>query len=82
MDQKQFEARLVALDADYQEQKSEIEDQIRNLRIELENELAIHDKNVHDCKVKINIKESVLSGFRKEYMRKKADLYYEFAKEQ
>lgn len=82
MDQKQFEARLVALDADYQEQKAEIEDQIRNLRIELENELAIHDQNVHDCKVKINIKESVLSGFRKEYMRKKAELYYEFAKEQ
>ena len=49
---------------------------------ELENELAIHDQNVHDCKVKINIKESVLSGFRKEYMRKKAELYYEFAKEQ
>lgn len=82
MDQKQFEARLVALDADYQVQKADIEDQIRNLRIELENELAIHDNNVHDFKVKITIKESVLSGFRKEYMRKKAELYYEFAKEQ
>lgn len=81
MDQKQFEARLVALDADYQEKKAEIEDQIRDLRIELEKELAIHDQNVHDCKVKIKIRERVLSGFLKDYMRKKAALYYEFSKE-
>lgn len=82
MDQKQFDARLVALEAEYSAQKREIEDAIRDLRIEIENEHAIHDQHVHDCKVKIHIKESVLSEFRKDYMRKRADLFYEFSKEQ
>ena len=80
MDQKQFDAQLVEIEAQYIAYKTDIEEDIRNLRVEMEQECALHDQRIHDIKMKITVKESVLAGFKKEFIRQKADLHAEFSK--
>ena len=80
MDQKQFDAQLVEIEAQYIANKTDIEEDIRNLRVEMEQECALHDQRIHDIKMKITVKEIVLAGFKKEFIRQKADLHAEFSK--
>ena len=75
MEQKDLEARLVALGAEYGKKKTAIENQIRILRINLEEQTRQYNEVVCEIKKKIYSLENDLSEVKQEFHCKRSDIY-------
>ena len=80
MEQKQLEAYLVALEAEFAE-KNAVEDVIRQHRMDLESEFLHHNRTVSEIKMMIMSKEKDLAALKKEYICRKAEVYSRFAEQ-
>jgi hypothetical protein len=81
MEQKQLEAQLVALEAEFAEKKNAVEDVIRQHRMDLESEFLHHNRTVSEIKMRIMSKEKDLAALKKEYICRKAEVYSRFAEQ-
>lgn len=79
MERVHFEARLVALEAEFAEKKGTVEDTIRQKRMDLEIQNKQHDEIVHDLKLDIVCEERKLAAIKKEYVCRKSEIHKEFA---
>ena len=79
MEQKYLEAKLMTLEAEYVEKKSQVDNIIRQHKIELEAECLRHNKAVSEYKMMILSKEKDLVALKKEYISMKAEIFQEFA---
>lgn len=75
MNQKIMEGKLIALDAEFAGRKQTIENDIRDLRIQLEKQWQKHNDTVASLKIQIYEKEQVLSEIRREHTCRKSDIY-------
>ena len=79
MEQKNMEARLVALGAEYGKKKAAIESQIRILRINREEQFRSHNEIVSQINIKIHQLEDELDKVKVEYHCSRSDIYDCFA---
>lgn len=79
MVQKNMEARLVALGAEYGKKKAAIESQIRILRINREEQFRSHNEIVSQINIKIHQLEDELGKVKMEYHCSRSDIYDCFA---
>lgn len=70
-----MEGKLIALDAEFAGRKQTIENDIRDLRIQLEKQWQRHNDTVASLKIQIYEKEQVLSEIRREHTCMKSDIY-------
>ena len=79
MDQKIMEGKLIALDAEFAGRKQTVENDIRDLRIQLERLWQRHNEAIATLKIAIYEKEQELSEIRREHTCRKSDIYDCFA---
>lgn len=75
MEQKDMEARLVALGAEYGKKKAAIENQIRILRINREEQTRQDNEIICQINKKIYSLENDLSEVKQEFHCKRSDIY-------
>lgn len=78
MDQKTFEAKFVALEAVYVEQKEQLERDIRDARLNIDKIRKECETRIYEEKCKIHWNEKALSRMKVQHLYDKARLYDEF----